>query len=108
MTRHYGARPAAASVPGGGAKREAGSKPSHAAFDELWPERQVLGPVKRRISRKARRAARHREVAALGADWRTRTYHLQNQGWGSRNTGADGLTPRQRRRVKHKANAGRG
>lgn len=72
--------------------RHRGSRPAVVTLDEIYPER---------------RRARHREVAAIGADIRTRIYQGQNQTWGARNTGADGLTPRQRRRVKHKANAGR-
>lgn len=88
--------------------RRRGSQPAAVTLDEIYPERRKMGPLKVRFSRKARRAAAHREVAAIGADLRTRIYHSQNQAWGAQGTGRDGLTPRQRRRVKHKANAGRG
>jgi hypothetical protein len=53
-----------------------------------------------RISRKARRLARHRKVAALAADLRRQVYYRQN--------GSERLTPAQRRRILHKENAGRG
>ena len=53
-----------------------------------------------RISGKARRRARHREVAAIASDLRRAVYYRQN--------GCERLTPRQRRRVQHKENAGRG
>jgi hypothetical protein len=56
--------------------------------------------VKTRISRKARRIARHRKVAALAADLRRQVYYRQNR--------CERLTPAQRRRIRHKENAGRG
>ncbi len=61
-----------------------------------------------RISPRARRQARHREVVAIGSNLRQMTYQTQNRVHGAANTGSDGLTSRQRRRVKHKENAGRG
>ncbi len=86
--------------PRGGRKREAGARPRHVVLDELYPERRVLGPIKRRLSRKARRAIRHSEVAAMTSDLRAEVYYRQN--------GARRLTPAQRRRIRHKENAGRG
>ena len=53
-----------------------------------------------RVSPKARRRARHREVVAIGSELRRWVYYRQN--------GCERLTPRQRRRVQHKENAGRG
>lgn len=60
----------------------------------------MIGPLKFRMSRKARRAHRHRQVAAIAEDLRRQVYYRQN--------GVERLTPRQRRRVLHKTNAGRG
>lgn len=87
--------------------RHRGSQPAAVTLDEVYPQRRKIGPLRIRFSRKARRASRHQEVAAIGADLRTQTYQLQNQAWGAQGTGPDGLTPRQRRRVRHKANSGR-
>lgn len=53
-----------------------------------------------RLSRKARSRARHHEVDALDQYKRRATYYRQN--------GCERLTPRQRRRVLQKENAGRG
>ncbi len=53
----------------------------------------------RRISPKARRRARHRKVVAIDSYLRRAVYYRQN--------GCERLTPRQRRRVLHKENAGR-
>lgn len=82
----------------GGDKREAGARPRHAVLDELWPERRI-GPIKRRLSRKTRRTGRHSQVGQLSTFRRKANYYTQN--------GAERLTPRQRRRVRHKENAGR-
>lgn len=73
----------------------------------MWPERRVLGPIKQRISRKARRRAIHSRVAALAAELRRNSYLTQNRVHGAQDAGSDGLTPRQRRRIRHKENAGR-
>lgn len=43
----------------------------------------------------------------LTTEARETTYRNQNRVWGARGTSADGLTPRQRRRIRHKQNAGR-
>lgn len=85
----------------------AGGRPLHATYDEMWPERRAVGPVKRRISRKARRRARHSEVAAIASDLRRQTYLNQNRVHGAQGTADDGLTPAQRRRIRHKENGGR-
>lgn len=53
-----------------------------------------------RVSPRARRRARHREVATKNTYMRRAVYYRQN--------GCERLTPRQRRRVQHKENAGRG
>jgi hypothetical protein len=67
----------------------------------------IVGPIKRRLSRKARRAVRHSEVAAIDSDLRRQGYLTQNRVHGATRTGTDGLTPAQRRRIRHKENAGR-
>lgn len=59
----------------------------------------MIGKLKFRLSRKARRVSRHRQAAALDAHLRRQAYYRQN--------GCERLTPRQRRRVQHKENAGR-
>lgn len=52
-----------------------------------------------RVSPKARRRARHAQVVAIDSYLRRAVYYRQN--------GCERLTPRQRRRVLHKENAGR-
>jgi hypothetical protein len=62
----------------------------------------------KRVSPRARRIARHAEVLAMASDLRRQLYVTQNQIHGAKGTGPDGLTPTQRRRIRHKENAGRG
>ena len=84
-----------------------GPKVDLAILDELDHHRFRFGVLKRRESRKARRRARHSEVAAIASDLRRQTYLTQNRVHGAQGTGPDGLTSAQRRRIRHKENAGR-
>jgi hypothetical protein len=43
----------------------------------------------------------------LPTEARETTYRNQNRVWGARGTSGDGLTARQRQRIRHKENAGR-
>ncbi len=50
---------------------------------------------------------RHSTVAAIGTNLRRMTYQTQNRVHGAVGMDGHGLTARQRRRIRHKENAGR-